>query len=66
MAPGMNGRQTYEQMVELKPAQKAVIASGFSESDDVKAALNLGAGGFIQKPYSIDQLGRAIQAALHR
>ncbi|MCP4340511.1 MAG: PAS domain S-box protein, partial [Desulfobulbaceae bacterium] len=46
MAPGMNGRQTYEQMVELKPAQKAVIASGFSESDDVKAALNLGAGGF--------------------
>lgn len=66
MPPGMNGRQTYEQMVELKPGQKAVIASGFSESDDVKAALKLGAGGFIQKPYSINQLGRAIQAALHR
>jgi PAS domain S-box-containing protein len=66
MAPGMNGRQTYEQMAKLKPGQKAVIASGFSESDDVKAALNLGVGGFIQKPFSIDQLGRAIHSALHR
>ncbi len=43
MDPGINGRQTYERILEFKPNQKALIASGFSESDDVKAALKLGA-----------------------
>ncbi len=65
MDPGMNGRQAYERMIKLHPGQKAIIASGFSESDEVKTALAMGAGGFIQKPYSIDQLGQAIIAALY-
>jgi len=64
MTPGITGRQTYEQILELYPHQKAIVVSGFSESDDVKATLELGAGGFIKKPYSIDQLGRAVKAAL--
>jgi PAS domain S-box-containing protein len=65
MAPGLNGRQTYERMIEINPRQRAIIVSGFSESDDVKAALTMGAVGFIQKPYSIDQLGRAVKEGLH-
>ncbi len=64
MEPGMTGRQTYEQILEMYPAQKAIVASGFSESDDVKATLKLGAGGFVKKPYSIDQLGHAVKDAL--
>ncbi|MCI5143148.1 MAG: response regulator, partial [Candidatus Electrothrix sp. ATG1] len=64
MDPGMNGRQTYEEILQLYPGQKAVIASGFSESDDVKAALNNGANGFIKKPYSMEQLGQAVKNAL--
>jgi PAS domain S-box-containing protein len=65
MDPGINGRQTYERMLEINPGQKAIIVSGFSEKDDVKAALHMGAVGFIQKPYSINQLGRAIKQALN-
>ena len=65
MEPGMNGRQTYEKITTLYPNQKAIIVSGFSESDDVKAALQLGAGGFIKKPYSMNQLGRAVKETLH-
>ncbi|MDO8948555.1 MAG: response regulator [Desulfocapsaceae bacterium] len=65
MEPGMTGRQTYEEITKLYPNQKAVIASGFAESEDVKATLQLGAGGFIKKPYSIDQLGRAIKETLN-
>ncbi|MCI5124968.1 MAG: response regulator [Candidatus Electrothrix sp. AR5] len=64
MEPGMNGRQTYEKILKLHPAQKAVIASGFSESEDVQATLQLGAGGFVKKPYSMCQLGRAVSGAL--
>jgi len=65
MEPGMNGRQTYEEILKLYPDQKAIITSGFSESDDVKATFQLGAGGFIKKPYSMAQLSRAVQEAIN-
>ena len=65
MDPGMSGRQTYEEILELYPEQKAIIASGFSESDDVQWTLRNGAGGFIKKPYSMAQLGQAVKNALH-
>ncbi len=64
MEPGINGRQTYEQIVRIHPGQKAIIASGFSESEDVQAVLQSGAGAFIKKPYSMEELGRAVQNAL--
>ncbi len=64
MEPGMSGRQTYEKILQLYPEQKAIIASGFSESDDVRAALELGAWGFIKKPYSIAELSKTVKEAL--
>lgn len=65
MDPGMNGRQTYEKILTFLPDQKAVIVSGFSESEDVKAALRLGAYGFMKKPYSMEQFGRVVYKALN-
>jgi DNA-binding NarL/FixJ family response regulator len=53
-----------EEILKLYPDQKAIITSGFSESDDVKATFQLGAAGFIKKPYSMAQLSRAVQEAL--
>ena len=65
MEPGINGCQTYKKILELHPEQKAIIVSGFSENNDVKATLKLGANGFIKKPYSMDRLGRAVRDALN-
>jgi PAS domain S-box-containing protein len=64
MEPGMNGRQTYAEILELYPGQRAIVASGFSESDEVKATLLLGARAFIKKPYTLFELGRAVKDAL--
>jgi PAS domain S-box-containing protein len=64
MEPGMNGRQTYQEIVRLHPGQKAIIVSGFSESNDAKIALKLGAKGFLKKPYSIEQLGMVVKKSL--
>ncbi len=64
MDPGINGRQCYQQMLSLRPELKAVIASGFSESEEVKKALVLGASSFIRKPYTMMQLGRVVRQAL--
>lgn len=64
MNPGMNGSKTYAQIISLHPGQKAVIASGFSETDEVKKAQSLGAGSFIKKPYTLNQLGKAVKREL--
>jgi len=64
MPMGMNGRETYQEILTLRPGQKAMIVSGFSETDEVKAALAMGAKGLISKPYSLEQLGRMVKAAL--
>jgi PAS domain S-box-containing protein len=65
MEPGINGLNTYKEILQQHPNQKAIIASGYSESSDVRAALKLGAKGFIKKPYSIHQISLAVKEALH-
>ncbi len=64
MEPGINGRQTYQEMLKINPEQKAIVASGFSESEDVIATRELGATGFIKKPYSMKMLTSAVKDAL--
>ena len=64
MEPGINGRESYEQMVQHRPGLKAIIASGFSESDEVKNALSQGVASFIRKPYTLQQLGREVALVL--
>ncbi len=64
MDPGMNGRRCYELMLDHRPGIKAIIASGFSESEEVKKALSLGAASFIRKPYTMVQPGRELRQAL--
>ena len=64
MAPGISGRETYERIVKIYPGQKALIISGYSETEDVVAIQKLGAGGYIRKPFSLESLGRGIKEEL--
>ena len=64
MAPGISGRETYEQIVKIHPGQKALIISGYTETEDVVAIQNLGAGGYVKKPFTIEALGRGIKKEL--
>ncbi len=64
MAPGINGLETYRRSLELKPNQKAIITSGYSETDSVKQAQALGAGRYVKKPYTIDKIGLAVKKEL--
>ena len=66
MEPGINGRETYERIIILHPDQKAIIASGFSETEDVKAAQALGAGLYIKKPYTLEKIGIAVRDELKK
>lgn len=64
MDPGMDGLDTFKKILEIHPTQKAVIASGFSETDRIKDAIRLGAGPYIKKPYTWIKFGQAIKTAL--
>ena len=61
MEPGIDGLETYRRISEHHPGQKAIIASGFSENDRVKKTLNLGAGQYIRKPYTLKKLAHALK-----
>ena len=64
MDPGIDGLETYRKILELHPTQKAVIASGFSETDRVKEAYRLGAGAYIKKTYAFEKIGMAVRKEL--
>ena len=66
MDPGIDGLETYKKILEYKPDQKAIIASGFSETWRVKEAQRLGAGAYVKKPYTIENIGQAVAAELGR
>ena len=66
MPPGIDGLETYKQILEFHPGQKAIIASGFTESDRVREAQKLGAGEYIKKPYSFDKMCAAVRTELSR
>jgi len=66
MDPGIDGYETYKRIITLHPNQKAIIASGFSETERVKEAQRLGAGKYIKKPYTLEKLGLAVRDELDR
>jgi len=66
MYPGMDGLETYKRIIELHPGQKAVIASGFSETERVKEIQRLGGGKYIKKPYTMEKIGLAVKQELER
>ncbi len=66
MAPGISGLETYRRIKQIRPDQKAIIASGHSESEDVLRTQELGAGSFVKKPYTIMDMGIAVKEELER
>jgi PAS domain S-box-containing protein len=66
MEPGMDGLDTYRNILDHKPRQKAIIVSGFSENDRVKETMHLGAGAYLKKPYVLEALAKLIRDELDK
>lgn len=66
MEPGLSGLETYQRMLAIRPGQRAIVVSGYAETDDVKEALALGAGMCVKKPYLLDRLALAVRQELDR
>lgn len=66
MDPGMDGLETYRRIIQIHPGQKAVIASGFSETERVREAQRLGAGAYVKKPFLSHKIGQAVRDELDK
>ncbi|WP_324292414.1 response regulator [uncultured Desulfosarcina sp.] len=66
MDPGIDGLETYKRILAIHPAQKAVIASGYTETARIREAQRLGPVGYLKKPYGLDKLAEAVKAALKK
>jgi len=64
MEPGIDGLETYKRILKLHPGQKAIITSGFSETNRVKEAQKLGVGAYVKKPYMLEKIGIAVKKEL--
>ena len=66
MNPGIDGFEAYKRIVKLHPGQKAIIVSGFAETERVRETQRLGAGAYIKKPYTMETIGIAVKAELQK
>ncbi len=66
MDTGMDGLDTYKAIRRLNPHIRTIIASGYSETDRVKEAQRLGAGAYIKKPYTLENIGFAVKIELSK
>ncbi len=64
MNPGINGRETYERILAFRPGQRAIVVSGFADSDEIKRIRQLGISELVAKPFTIQELGLAVKKAL--
>jgi PAS domain S-box-containing protein len=64
--PKMSGIDVFKKLKEMDPHIKVVLASGFFEPDLKFSLHQLGIKGFIQKPYSNDEVLRKLREVLDK
>jgi PAS domain S-box-containing protein len=62
--PKMGGLETFLKLKEINPKVKAILSTGYSQTGRAQEILSQGVHGFVQKPYAIDELAKAIRKAL--
>jgi len=58
--PNLDGEQTFKEMRKLRPEVKVILISGYSKDDLSQRFSGQGLVGFLQKPFSLDDLRQAL------
>lgn len=58
--PGKSGLEIYREIKEFMPSMKVLLTSGYKEEEKVEKMLEEANDGFIQKPYTIDELSNRL------
>ena len=62
--PGLSGSETYNHLRELQPGVKVLLASGYDQAGTAADIIKRGCQGFIQKPYTLEQLSQVLRKIL--
>lgn len=54
--PGMNGADTFAEMVKIQPDVRVIVSSGYSRHDISRKFIGLRPAGFLQKPFLMNSL----------
>ncbi|MEN8221738.1 MAG: response regulator [Acidobacteriota bacterium] len=66
MDPGINGLETYIQIKKMIPEIKVILCTGYSDKKSIDKALKNGIRQYLKKPFSIEQLGKAVKQEIKR
>jgi CheY-like chemotaxis protein len=64
--PKLSGKQTYLKLKKIDQNVKVLLSSGFKKDSRIESILQAGVDGFINKPYSLTSLSKAIYNVLNR
>ena len=64
--PGMGGHKFLQELLQINPAAKVLMASGYSINGQVKKSLEAGAVGYVGKPYQLSELLGSVREALDK
>lgn len=64
--PGMDGREVFRRIKAVDPGAKVIVSSGYSHDRDADYLLEHGAIGFVQKPYRMADLLRAVEEGMDK
>ena len=62
--PGMDGLEFLQQAKKMKPALQVIMLTGFPTLENANSALQLGAYGYVIKPFKIEDLLRILERCL--
>jgi two-component system cell cycle sensor histidine kinase/response regulator CckA len=62
--PRLKGEAALEQMRRIAPTVPAILVSGYDESGRIREIFAAGFGGFLQKPFRRQDLGKKVRALL--
>ena len=62
--PEMGGRKCFKELMKINPKVKVLIVSGYTSDASEKDVFELGAGGFVKKPYDPTKLLQTIRDVL--
>ncbi len=61
---GMGGEACFEELRQLDPEVRAIVASGYDNDDLARQFLEKGFLGYLAKPYRVTDLGKVLKAVL--
>ncbi len=62
--PGISGSTTFDRLREINPEVRVLLSSGYSLDGQARNIMDRGCKGFIQKPFTMNELSQKIKKAL--